>query len=326
MLDVRDLTRDPAEVARSLPAWQRGEPLEAVAQTLHVATREIYARAYVAWVWVGSGRDGDAVWLVPVWSHDVERWGPAGGIGVLCRTIRAACDAGADPQQLSICDWEGVTGLVCPGADPTLAPLALTEHHPAPGRIAVAMTPDGQVIDGPPLELAPLRTAAGGVGALGLSLRTHPFHLAGALIAQGWGLEEPSYPDAIREMLAHRGFLGADPVTAGPRLAIQDDPCPRRRHARRVLRRLLHKRKVGAQYHTEFDNVTRGIATDERAMSLEVAETLIRAGLLGEKVSVGQRHVFLRREALPEIHALIERGATSSPVLAALWSAPAPEE
>ena len=57
-----------------------------------------------------------------------------------------------------------------------------------------------------------------------------------------------------------------------------------------------------------------------------VGEALLRAGLLGEKPSVGQRHVYLRREALPEIHALIERGETADPALRALWTAPAPGE
>ena len=57
-----------------------------------------------------------------------------------------------------------------------------------------------------------------------------------------------------------------------------------------------------------------------------MAEALLRAGLLGEKPSVGQRHIYLRREALPAIHALIERGETHDPVLAAFWTAPAPGE
>jgi hypothetical protein len=325
-LDVRDLTRDPAELAASLSAWQRGDRLDAVAQTLQLATREIYARSYIAWLWLGRGPGGEAVWLVPVWSYDIERWGPLAGIRVFSRTICAACDAGADPERLSVFDWEGMTGLACPGADPTLAALALSDRHPAPARIAVASAPNDRALDGPPLELAPVDAAVGGVGALGMRLRTHPFRLTGALIAHGWDLDEHDYPVAMCEMLAHRGFLGPTTNSDQPSLAIRDDPCPKRRHARRVLRRLLHKRKVGPQYHTEFDNITHGIATDERAMSFEVAEALIRAGLLGEKVSVGQRHVYLRRESLPEIHALIERGASSSATLTALWTAPAPGE
>src|SRR5207253_11198268 len=108
--------------------------------------------------------------------------------------------------------------------------------------------------------------------------------------------------------------------------AIEDDPCPRRRHARKVLQRLLRMGKVGSQYHTEFDHLYRGAAPEDRREALEVGEALLRAGLLGEKPSVGQRHVFLRREALPEIHALIDRGHTANPGLAARWTAPAPED
>ena len=39
-----------------------------------------------------------------------------------------------------------------------------------------------------------------------------------------------------------------------PSLAIEDDPCPRRRHARTVLQRMLRMGKVGPGYHTEFDH------------------------------------------------------------------------
>ena len=105
---------------------------------------------------------------------------------------------------------------------------------------------------------------------------------------------------------------------------IDDDPCPRRRHARKVVQRLLRMGKVGAGYHTAFDHMYRGAPADQRREALEVSEALLRAGILGEKPSVGQLHVYLRREALPEIHALVDRGATDSPALLAIWTAPAP--
>ena len=47
-------------------------------------------------------------------------------------------------------------------------------------------------------------------------------------------------------------------------------------------------------------------------------KALVRAGLLGEKRNVGQRHVFINRAALPEVHALIERGESHHPAFAAL--------
>jgi hypothetical protein len=162
------------------------------------------------------------------------------------------------------------------------------------------------------------------VAVLARGLRAHPLPVALALLEQGWTLEEASYPDDVADLLAHRGLRGPAPDPEAPSLAISDDPCPLRRHARRVLRRLLHARKVGPGHHTEFDHLSRGAAPEDRAEALRVGEALLRAGLLGEKPSVGQRHVYLRREALPRIHALIDRGETDDPALAAVWTAPSP--
>ena len=61
---------------------------------------------------------------------------------------------------------------------------------------------------------------------------------------------------------------------------------------RRMLRRLDGMGKYGG-YHTEFRHLARGFAGHERALALEVGEALLRAGLLAEKPSVGQRHVSL---------------------------------
>jgi hypothetical protein len=84
--------------------------------------------------------------------------------------------------------------------------------------------------------------------------------------------------------------------------------------------------KVGSQYHTEFDHLYRGAASENRRDALEIGEALVRAGLLGEKPNMGQRHVYLRREALPDIHALIDRGETRDRVLTDEWTAPAPAD
>ena len=130
----------------------------------------------------------------------------------------------------------------------------------------------------------------------------------------------PRWSAALREW----GCEGPPEPDRAPSLAIEDDPCARRAHARKVLQRLLRMGKVGEQHHTEFDHLYRGAAADDRRDALEVGEALLKAGLLGEKPSVGQRHVYLRRERLPEIHALIERGATRDETLAAHWTAPPP--
>jgi hypothetical protein len=61
-------------------------------------------------------------------------------------------------------------------------------------------------------------------------------------------------------------------------------------------------------YHTEFTHLARGFPQDERKLAGEVGEALIASGLLAEKPSVGQRHVFLDPRHVREIRGLIERG------------------
>ncbi len=86
-----------------------------------------------------------------------------------------------------------------------------------------------------------------------------------------------------------------------------DDPQPARRIARRILQRLHGMGKWGG-YHTDFRHLSRGFAGNERALAGDVGEALLAAGLLAEKPSVGQRHVFLNPRRAADIHALIERG------------------
>jgi hypothetical protein len=322
---IADLHRDPAEVAARLVAWQRGDVEEAVSRTLTVSAGSTFTRAYTAWIWTGTGPDGEPAWVLPVLTSSTEQFAPRGTMTVLTRCLRAAVSAGANPDTIGLVDWNGFTALLLPGLEPLLATVALMEGHPPPARCAVAALVDTS-IDGPPLEFAPITpaTTGGGLVAIGHATRVHPVPLALALMEQGWGLEEAAYPADVIDRLRHRGFDGPAERAAEPSFAIEDDPCPRRRHARRVLRRLLHKGKIGSQYHTEFDHLARGAPQEDRADALHIGEALIRAGLLGEKPSVGQRHVFLRRDALPAIHALIDRGETSDRHLAAEWTAPTP--
>ena len=86
-----------------------------------------------------------------------------------------------------------------------------------------------------------------------------------------------------------------------------DDPDPARRIARRILQRLNGMGKWGG-YHTDFRHLARGFAGNERAFADTVGEALIAAGLLDEKPSVGQRHVFLNSRRAADIHALIDHG------------------
>jgi hypothetical protein len=86
-----------------------------------------------------------------------------------------------------------------------------------------------------------------------------------------------------------------------------DDPVAARRVARRILQRLDGMGKWGG-YHTAFDHLARGFAGNDRALADAVGEALLAAGLLAEKPSVGQRHVYLNPGRAGDIRALIEDG------------------
>jgi len=133
----------------------------------------------------------------------------------------------------------------------------------------------------------------------------HPLIIAAQVAGLGG---RPADPAALAEheeavLLA----LGADGVGAPVRP--HEDPDRARRVARRILQRLNGMGKWGG-YHTEFAHLARGFAGNERALAEAVGEALLDAGLLAEKPSVGQRHVFLNPRRAGEIHALIERGDT----------------
>ena len=194
-----------------------------------------------------------------------------------------------------------------PGAEDDLATLALAEHNPDAARVATAALPAGIPGDPPEVELPSARPGQGaGLVELAAAVDAHPVEVAVTLAARGQPVEGPGMGPELVVNLRNWGLSGEpQEEVAEPGYGIDDDPCPRRRHARRVLQRLLRMGKVGTGYHTAFDHMYRGAPADQRHDALEVGEALLRAGLLGEKPSVGQRHVYLRREALPEIHALI---------------------
>ena len=90
-----------------------------------------------------------------------------------------------------------------------------------------------------------------------------------------------------------------------------EDPDPARRVARRILQRLDGMGKWGG-YHTDFAHLARGFAGNERALAQDGGEALLEAGLLAEKPSVGQRHVFLNPRRAAEIRRLIDDGELPS--------------
>jgi hypothetical protein len=130
----------------------------------------------------------------------------------------------------------------------------------------------------------------------------HPLKVAHAVATLGGRPSDPLSVEEHEEAVLQ--LLGAqEPDVPRP----HDDPDPARRAARRILQRLDGMGKWGG-YHTEFTHLARGFAPDERALAAEVGEALLQAGLLAEKPSVGQRHVFLDPRRVKEIRGLIERG------------------
>jgi len=320
-----DLGRDPEAVARDLMTWQRGDRGEAVGQTLAASARETHGKGMTVWIWTGRLADDTAIWVLPVSVAHAQAFAPQGPARVLVALLAAAIDAGADPEGLVLRNWNGWVAVETPDADPELAALAIAERLPDAVRIRQAQLPE-PIAAAPELDLGRAR-ARTGLAVLAQSVGAHPVEVAIALAAHGQSLEiAVDDPDMVRNV--RNWGLSGDPLPDEPDddavIGIDDDPCPRRRHARRVLQRLLRMGKVGTNYHTAVDHLYRGVSADQRHEAMEVGEALIRAGLLGEKPSVGQRHVYLRRDALAQIHALIERGETDAPALTELWTAPAP--
>jgi hypothetical protein len=130
----------------------------------------------------------------------------------------------------------------------------------------------------------------------------HPLAVAARVAALGG---RPADQDSLAEYEeAALAVLEADaPAPARP----HDDPDPARRVARRILQRLDGMGKWGG-YHTDFAHLARGFQGNDRALADDVGEALLAAGLLAEKPSVGQRHVFLNPRRARDIRAFIEQG------------------
>ena len=292
----QDLNRPLGEVARGLYAWERDEPLEAVLQTLAASAREVHSRDYTLWVWAGRTARGERAWALPVSRDEAVAFSPKGPARALARCLDAAVLGEADPHTVRLEDWHGYTCLVAPGMDEELAAVALAHAFAPPSRAEVEPLPDGHHAGGSPPAPpgAPGHQGRGPAGAGARAVGAPGARRAGA------GRPRPARGPARlpRELVASLRDWGcagrpAEERHEPPSLAIADDPCPRRRHARTVLQRMLRMGKVGAGYHTEFDHFSRGAAAHDRRQALEVGEALLRAGLLGEKPSVGQRHIYL---------------------------------
>lgn len=200
-------------------------------------------------------------------------------IGALSEVAELPPPARAGDLALRTGALEGFLTLHVPGDDAELAALAVDERLARVDRLrARAVVVPAEALSATDLR-APLNTA---------------FSVAEAAARLA--------DDASVESL-----LGAAADAARP----HEDPDPARRIARRILQRLNGMGKWGG-YHTEFAHLPRGFAGNERAMAMAVGEALLNAGLLAEKPSVGQRHVFLNPRRAGDIHRFIESGDVPS--------------
>jgi hypothetical protein len=212
-------------------------------------------------------------------------------IATLVELAEPAAPSGPDDLRLKAGDVGGFLLLALPGdIDPTeldeLALLAFEEHGIDRLRARAVAVPARL------FEPAHLKDPIGA---------HHPLRIAEAIARLGGRPEDPrsveEHEDAVLALLEpHRRAVRP-----------HEDPDPARRIARRILQRLDGMGKWGG-YHTDFAHLSRGFAGNERALAQEVGEALLEAGLLAEKPSVGQRHVFLNPRRAAEIRRLIEDG------------------
>ena len=193
--------------------------------------------------------------------------------------------------------WLVLTMADQAGGDAELGAIAFTEAAERIDRLRA----EGHELPGHVLRdrIAPLREPAG---------HAHPLRVA-ELVARLGG--RPAEPDSVAEVEDQVLALLGDGAAGVGFLRPHDDPDPARRVARRILQRLAGMGKWGG-YHTEFAHLARGFAGHDRALADKVGEALLAAGLLAEKPSTGQRHVFLNPRRAGEIRRFIDDGTAPS--------------
>ena len=184
-----------------------------------------------------------------------------------------------------------VVALPASQLDPELVPLAFEEHAAAIDRLRAT----AHAIPGAVLADVELREPIGA---------GHPLRIAEAVARLGGRPADPRSVEEQEEVV----YPLIDPEGERRAVSPHDDPDPARRVARRILQRLNGMGKWGG-YHTDFAHLARGFAGNDRQLAQSVGEALLADGLLAEKPSVGQRHVFLNPRRAADIHRLIETGA-----------------
>ncbi len=215
----------------------------------------------------------------------------AATVGALVDLAEPGPAAGPGDLRLQAGELPGgflVLGYPAAEAEPELVQLAFEEHAAGLDRLRARAhaLPPGVI------EEAALRAPIGA---------GHPLRVAEAVARLGARAEDSRDVEAHED--AVYALLGRDGGAVRP----HEDPDPGRRAARRILQRLDGMGKWGG-YHTEFAHLARGFAGNDRALAQEVGEALLASGLLAEKPSVGQRHVYLNPRRAAEIRRLIETG------------------
>jgi hypothetical protein len=85
---------------------------------------------------------------------------------------------------------------------------------------------------------------------------------------------------------------------------LSEDPNPRRRVMRQMLRKLFKKGKIGAS-HTHEDNVYRGVPDHEKGTAKAIIDLLYREGVLMPKPTTTDPHVSLRPERTGEVRSIV---------------------
>jgi hypothetical protein len=183
-------------------------------------------------------------------------------------------------------------GRLAPDELAELAPLAFDDHASGLDRLRTrAVATPARLLEGPHLREP--------IGA------HHPLRIAETVARLGGRPEDPRSVEEHEEAVL--AVLQTDARVVRP----HEDPDAARRIARRILQRLDGMGKWGG-YHTDFAHLARGFAGNERALAQAVGEALLEVGLLAEKPSVGQRHVFLNPRRAAEIRRLIDDGTVPS--------------
>ncbi len=216
--------------------------------------------------------------------------------GALCEAAALPPPTAADHLVMRFGELEAHLVLAVPvrHGDAELAAVAYEEATAAMDRLRTrALALPWHVLDGAHSALSPP------VGPV-----QHPLRVAEAIARLGGRPADPASVEIHEEaVLALIGSEGHGPARP------HDDPDPALRVARRILQRLHGMGKWGG-YHTEFSHLARGFQGNDRARAEAVGEALLAEGLLSEKRSVGQRHVFLNPRRARDIHTLIDTGAT----------------